>query len=120
MLGLSQNHIERVRADWVGELADADRRAREVTGFTQERGTASTSSCRTGDVEVEYLVGCDRRRSLIREEPASISRVGCDDELPLVAEVEWSDERGMGSPHRRLRTRAIDRLEKMGRGRVSC
>ena len=36
VLGLWQNHIERILADWVGELAVPIYRAREVTGFTQD------------------------------------------------------------------------------------
>src|SRR5918998_6475904 len=35
-LGLWQNHIERILAEWVGELAVTIYRGREVTGFTQD------------------------------------------------------------------------------------
>src|SRR5438046_4437333 len=35
-LGLWQNHIEHILADWVGELAVPIYRAREVTGFAQD------------------------------------------------------------------------------------
>src|SRR5213083_2965807 len=35
-LGLWQNHIERILAGWVGELALAIYREREVTGFAQD------------------------------------------------------------------------------------
>src|ERR671918_1491104 len=35
-LGLWQNHIERILADWVGELAVTIYRAREVTGMAQD------------------------------------------------------------------------------------
>src|SRR5919109_3488037 len=35
-LALTQNHIERILADWVGELAVPIYRAREVTGFAQD------------------------------------------------------------------------------------
>jgi 2-polyprenyl-6-methoxyphenol hydroxylase-like FAD-dependent oxidoreductase len=37
-LGLWQNHIERILAGWVGELAVPIHRGREVTGFAQHRG----------------------------------------------------------------------------------
>src|SRR5215212_6343576 len=48
-LGLWQNHIERILAGWVGELAVQIYRGREVTGFAQDDRTipASTSSCPT-------------------------------------------------------------------------
>ena len=36
VLGLWQNHIERILAEWIGELAVPILRAREVTGFTQD------------------------------------------------------------------------------------
>src|SRR5215831_15435478 len=36
VLGLWQNHIERILADWVGELGVPIYRAREVTGFRQD------------------------------------------------------------------------------------
>ena len=36
VLGLWQNHIERILADWVGELAVPIHREREVTGFAQD------------------------------------------------------------------------------------
>ena len=45
-LGLWQNHIERILAGWVGELAVTIYRGREVTGIAQTR-PASTSSCPT-------------------------------------------------------------------------
>src|SRR6185436_14911385 len=35
-LGLWQNHIERILAGWVGELAVTNYRGREVTGFAQD------------------------------------------------------------------------------------
>ena len=36
VLGLGQNHIERILAEWVGELAVPIYRGREVTGFAQD------------------------------------------------------------------------------------
>jgi 3-(3-hydroxy-phenyl)propionate hydroxylase len=48
LLGLWQNHIERILAEWVGELAVTIYRGREVTGFTQTT-PASTSSCPTAN-----------------------------------------------------------------------
>jgi 2-polyprenyl-6-methoxyphenol hydroxylase-like FAD-dependent oxidoreductase len=36
-LGLWQNHIERILAGWVGELAVPVYRGRDVTGFAQDR-----------------------------------------------------------------------------------
>jgi len=36
VLGLRQNHVERILAEWIGELAVTIYRGREVTGFAQD------------------------------------------------------------------------------------
>ena len=72
-LGLWQNHIERILAGWVSELAVTIYRGREVTGFTQDGAGAKRLRC--VDIELsdgqslraEYLVGCDGGRSLVRK-----------------------------------------------------
>jgi 3-(3-hydroxy-phenyl)propionate hydroxylase len=53
-LGLWQNHVERIMASWVGELAVPIYRDREVTGFAQD------------DTGVDVQLS-DGGRSLIRE-----------------------------------------------------
>src|SRR5918997_6871617 len=63
-LGLWQNHIERILAGWVGELAVPIHRGREVTGFAQDEGGVEVELSDGGSVRAEYLVGCDGGRSL--------------------------------------------------------
>src|SRR5262245_66045655 len=64
VLGLWQNHIERILADWVGELRVPIHRAREVTGFTQDDAGVDLELSGGTSLRGEYLVGCDGGRSL--------------------------------------------------------
>src|SRR5205823_1976514 len=67
-LGLWQNHIERILAGWVEELAVRIYRGREVTGFAQDDtgvevelsdGQSPRSPRSPRSLRAEYLVGCD-------------------------------------------------------------
>jgi 3-(3-hydroxy-phenyl)propionate hydroxylase len=66
-LGLAQNHIERILAEWVGELKVPIYRNREVTGFTQDDHGVDVSLFDASSLRADYLVGCDGGRSLIRK-----------------------------------------------------
>jgi 3-(3-hydroxy-phenyl)propionate hydroxylase len=59
VLGLRQNHIERILADWVGELAVPIHREREVMGFAQDDTGVDVELCDGNSLRAEYLVGCD-------------------------------------------------------------
>src|SRR5215203_2327827 len=63
-LGLWQNHIERILAGWVGELAVKFYRGREVTGFTQGDTGVNIGLSDGESLRARYLVGCDGGRSL--------------------------------------------------------
>src|SRR5438105_11844413 len=65
-LGLWQNHIERILAGWVGELAVAFYRGREVTGFEQDDTGVDVQLAGGQSLRAEYLVGCGGGRSLVR------------------------------------------------------
>ena len=67
VLALWQNHIERILADWVGELAVPIYRGREVTGFAQDDTGVDVELSDGRSLRAEYLVGCDGGRSLIRK-----------------------------------------------------
>jgi 3-(3-hydroxy-phenyl)propionate hydroxylase len=71
VLGLRQNHIERILAEWVGELAVAIYRGCEVTGFAQDDTGVDVALSNAQSLRAEYLVGCDGGRSLIRKAAAS-------------------------------------------------
>src|SRR3954470_4681225 len=59
VLGLWQKHIERILADWVGELAVPVHREREVTGFAQDDTGVEVELSDGNSLRAEYLVGCD-------------------------------------------------------------
>jgi 2-polyprenyl-6-methoxyphenol hydroxylase-like FAD-dependent oxidoreductase len=81
-LGLWQNHIERILAGWVGELAVQFYRRREVIGIAQDDTGVDVelSGCRS--LRAEYVVGCDGGRSLIVKLPASSSPAGIRQRAP--------------------------------------
>jgi 3-(3-hydroxy-phenyl)propionate hydroxylase len=92
VLGLWQNHIERILAEWVGELAVPIYRGREVTGFAQDDTGVDVELSDGGSLRAEYLVGCDGGRSLIRK-TAGIDFPGWDPTTSwLIAEVHTTEE----------------------------
>src|SRR5436309_8514272 len=66
-LALWQNHIERVLAGWVGELAVPIYRERDVTGFAQDDTGVDVELSDGQSLRADYLVGCDGGGSLIRK-----------------------------------------------------
>jgi 3-(3-hydroxy-phenyl)propionate hydroxylase len=110
-LALRQKHIERILAQWVGELGVPFLRSREVTGFTQDgRGVtvalSDGTSCRAG-----YLVGCDGGRSRVRK-AAGIEFRGWDATTSsILAEVEMAEEPPLGVHRTALGIHAFGREE---------
>jgi 2-polyprenyl-6-methoxyphenol hydroxylase-like FAD-dependent oxidoreductase len=95
-LGLWQNHIERILAGWVGELAVPIYRGREVTGFAQDDIGVDVELSDGQSLRAEYLVGCDGGRSQVRKE-AGIEFPGWDPTTSaLIAEAEMAEEPELG------------------------
>ena len=110
-LGLWQNHIERILAGWVGELAVPIYRGREVTGFAQDDTGVDVELSDGQSLRAEYLVGCDGGRSLIRK-AAGIEFPGWDPTTSnLIAEVEMAEEPEWGIRRDALGIHALGRLE---------
>jgi 3-(3-hydroxy-phenyl)propionate hydroxylase len=110
-LALSQNHIERILAEWVGELAVPIHREREVTGFTQDDTGVDVELSNGESLRAEYLVGCDGGRSVIRK-TAGIDFAGWDPTISwLIAEVEMAEEPKLGLHHDSIGTHALGRME---------
>jgi 2-polyprenyl-6-methoxyphenol hydroxylase-like FAD-dependent oxidoreductase len=110
-LGLWQNHIERILAGWVGELAVPVYYGREVTGFAQDGTGVDVELSGGRPLRAEYLVGCDGGRSLIRK-AAGIGFPGWDPSTSsLVAEVEMDQEPQLGSRRDDKGIHSLDRLE---------
>ncbi|MDC0744870.1 FAD-dependent monooxygenase [Polyangium mundeleinium] len=111
VLGLWQNHIERILAGWVDELAVPIYRGREVTGFAQDDTGVDVELSDGKSLRAEYLVGCDGGRSLIRK-AAGIEFPGWDPTTSwLIAEVEMSEEPEWGFRHDAVGSHAIGKLE---------
>ena len=111
VLGLRQNHIERILAGWVGELTVPIYREREVTGFMQDDAGVEVELSAGKPLRARYLVGCDGGRSVIRK-VAGIEFPGWDPTTSwLIAEAEMSEEPALGFHHDGLGTHAIRKLE---------
>ncbi len=110
-LGLWQNRIERILADWVGELEVPIYRGREVMGFAQDDTGVDIHLADGQRLRAEYLVGCDGGRSLIRK-AAGIDFPGWEPTIScLIAQGEMVDEPKLGIRHDAIGTHAFGRLE---------
>ena len=110
-LGLWQNHIERILAGWVAELAVPIYRGREVTGFAQDDTGVDVGLSDGRSLGAQYLVGCDGGRSLIRK-AAGIEFPGWDPTTSsLIAEVEIAEEPEWGIRQDGLGIHSLSRLE---------
>jgi 2-polyprenyl-6-methoxyphenol hydroxylase-like FAD-dependent oxidoreductase len=110
-LGLWQNHIERILAGWVGELAVTFYRGREVTGFAQDDAGVDVELSDGRSLRAAYLAGCDGGRSLVRK-AAGIEFPGWDPTTSaLIAEVDMAEEPELGIRHDALGTHGLGRVE---------
>ena len=110
-LGLWQNHIERILADWVEELPVTIHRGHEVAGFAQDDTGVDVELSDGPSLRAEYLAGCDGGRSLVRK-AAGIDFPGWDPtSSSLIAEVELAEEPEWGVRHDALGIHALGRVE---------
>src|SRR2546422_369145 len=110
-LGLWQNHIERILAGWVGELAVTFYRAREVTGFAQDDTGVDVQLSDGQSLRAKYLVGCDGGRSLVRK-AAGIEFPGWDPTMSsLIAEVEMTEKPELGIHRNAFGVHAFGKVE---------
>jgi 2-polyprenyl-6-methoxyphenol hydroxylase-like FAD-dependent oxidoreductase len=91
-LGLWQNHIERILAEWVAELPVHMLYGHDVTGFAQDDDGVDVQLSGSESVRARYLVGCDGGRSVIRK-AAGIEFPGWEaTRSNLLAEAELAEE----------------------------
>jgi 2-polyprenyl-6-methoxyphenol hydroxylase-like FAD-dependent oxidoreductase len=110
-LGIWQNQIERIMAEWIAELPVHIRYGCEVTGFTQDDTGVDVRLSDGESLRSRYLVGCDGGRSLIRK-AAGIEFPGWDaTRSNLIAEVEMTEEPPLGVRHDEAGTHALGRRE---------
>jgi 2-polyprenyl-6-methoxyphenol hydroxylase-like FAD-dependent oxidoreductase len=117
-LALWQTRIERVLADWVGELGVPIYRGREVTGFVQDATGVDIELSDVQSLRAKYLVGCDGGRSLIRKK-AGIDFPGWDPSTSyLIAEVEMAEDPEWGIRRGEKGINAVAKVEDGKRARV--
>lgn len=110
-LGLWQNHIERILAGWVAELAVPIYRGREVTGFAQDDTGVDVELSDGQSLRAGYLVACDGGRSLVRK-AAGIEFPGWDPTTSsLIAEVEMAEEPELGIRRDALGVHSLGKVE---------
>jgi 3-(3-hydroxy-phenyl)propionate hydroxylase len=117
-LALWQNQIERILADWIGELAVPIYRGREVTGLAQDDTGVEVELSDGESLRAEYLVGCDGGRSLVRK-VAGIEFPGWDPTIShLIAEVQMAEEPEWGLHRDAFGIHSLSRTEDGGAVRV--
>ena len=110
-LGIWQNQIERIMADWIAELPVHIYYGCEVTGFAQDDTGVDVRLSDGESLRARYLVGCDGGRSLIRK-AAGIEFPGWDPtKSNLIAEVEMTEEPELGIRRDEKGIHALGRLE---------
>jgi 2-polyprenyl-6-methoxyphenol hydroxylase-like FAD-dependent oxidoreductase len=110
-LGLWQNHIERILAEWVGELDVTLYRGREVTGIALDGAGVDVHLSDGASVWGEYLVGCDGGRSLVRK-AAGIEFPGWEATTSaLIAQVQMTEEPELGVRRTASGTHALGKVE---------
>jgi 3-(3-hydroxy-phenyl)propionate hydroxylase len=118
VLRLSQNHVERILADWVEELGVPIHRGDAVAGFTQDERGVEVELSGGPHMRANYLVGCDGGRSTVRK-AAGIAFPGWDPTTSwLTAEFSWTTEPEWGYRHDAAGTHAIGKLEDGTRARL--
>jgi 2-polyprenyl-6-methoxyphenol hydroxylase-like FAD-dependent oxidoreductase len=117
-LALWQNHIERILADWVAELAVPVYREHHVTGVTQDGSGVDVRLSGGRRMRAEYLVGCDGGRSVVRKS-AGIEFPGWDPTMSyLLAEAEVAVEPDWGIRHDAIGVHALSESPDRGSVRV--
>ncbi len=107
VLGLWQNHIERILTEWVAELPVRFYRERDVTGFTQDDTGVVVRTADGSCLTAQYLVGCDGGRSVVRKS-AGIAFPGYDAATSwVIIEADASDEPKWGWHHDAAGSHAI-------------
>jgi 2-polyprenyl-6-methoxyphenol hydroxylase-like FAD-dependent oxidoreductase len=121
-LALWQIHIERLLADWVGELEVPIYRRREVTSLALDDTGVDVELSDGQFLRAQYVVGCDGGRSSVRK-AAGIDFPGWDPTMSyLLAEVEMDFGSGVapewGIRHDALGVHSLSVLEDGGPVRV--
>jgi 2-polyprenyl-6-methoxyphenol hydroxylase-like FAD-dependent oxidoreductase len=111
VLGLWQNHIERILSEWNDELGIPVHRGVDATGFTQDETGVEVTLSDGRSIHAQYLVGCDGGRSIIRK-TAGIAFPGSDPTVShLLAELEVSEEPDWGMRNDEYGSHGFSKME---------
>jgi 2-polyprenyl-6-methoxyphenol hydroxylase-like FAD-dependent oxidoreductase len=111
-LGIWQNQIERIMAEWIAELPVRIYYGSEVAGFAQDGTGVDVEISEGQSLRAQYLVGCDGGRSIIRK-AAGIEFPGWDPtKSTLIAEVELTEEPPRGMRHDAVGVHAFHTMEE--------
>ena len=117
-LALWQVHIERILAEWIGELAVPILHGCTVTSFAQDDAGVDVALSDGSSLRAQYLVGCDGGRSSIRK-LAGIEFPGWDPSTSyLIAEIETDETPQWGVRRNARGMNAIAKLDDGQRARV--
>jgi 3-(3-hydroxy-phenyl)propionate hydroxylase len=118
VLGLWQHHIERILAEWVGELKVPIYRGRDVIGFAQDDSGVDIALGDGRSLRAAYLVGCDGGRSIVRK-AAGIAFPGWDPTTSwLIAEAATAEEPKWGLRRDAYGIHGIGKTENAGKVRI--
>ncbi|HTU35149.1 MAG TPA: FAD-dependent monooxygenase [Candidatus Acidoferrum sp.] len=95
-LSLWQSRVERILADWVGELAVPIYRGRDATGFAQDETGVDVELSDGRSLRTKYLVACDGGRSVIRKRAGIDFPVWDPSTSWVIAEVETAEAPELG------------------------
>jgi 2-polyprenyl-6-methoxyphenol hydroxylase-like FAD-dependent oxidoreductase len=110
-LGIWQNQIERIMAEWLAELPVRIYYGTEVAGFAEQDSGVEVLLSDGGSLRARYLVGCDGGRSVVRR-AAGIEFPGWDaTRSNLIAEAEMTEEPELGIRHDATGIHSIGRLD---------
>jgi 2-polyprenyl-6-methoxyphenol hydroxylase-like FAD-dependent oxidoreductase len=110
-LGIWQNKIERIMAEWVAELPVHLLYGHEVAGFEQDDDGVDVLLAGGEVIRAQYLVGCDGGRSLVRK-VAGIDFPGWEATRScLIAEVEVREDPPSSVRHDRTGVHGLQLLE---------
>ncbi|MBV9819464.1 MAG: FAD-dependent monooxygenase [Solirubrobacterales bacterium] len=110
-LGIWQNKIERIMAEWVNELPARIYHGREVLGFVQNNSGVDVRLADGDLMRAQYLVGCDGGRSVIRK-AAGVEFPGwAPTRSNLLAEVEVTEEPPTGIRRDTIGHHGLHRME---------
>jgi 2-polyprenyl-6-methoxyphenol hydroxylase-like FAD-dependent oxidoreductase len=112
VLGLRQNHVERILSAWLEELRVPIYRGIELARFEQDDGGVQVDLNDGHSIRCSYLVGCDGGRSVVRK-LSGIVFPGTEPTISnLMAEAEFSETpTEWGVRRDAIGTHALSRLD---------